>query len=78
MSDKLDCIVLPRDFWERGALGKGAAGEAGSSEEPSVLFERTDSLPGAGGRAGVEFGTAGVEETAGFSGARVSAGDGRF
>lgn len=88
ISDKLDCIVLPRDFCDKGGFGNGADGvgvSVISSAELSVRLESTDSLPGADGREGVDVGTGGVGEEAtvrevgGLSEAgRGSAGEGKL
>lgn len=58
MSDNPDCIVLPRDFVERGGLGKGADDDVvstkSSGEETSVRPEATESLPSVEGRGRVD------------------------
>lgn len=65
MSERLDCMVLPRDFCERGAFGSGTEGGVGvssnsSGEETSPRLETTDSLPAVDWREGLEEAAVGV------------------
>ena len=58
MSDNPDCMVLRRDFVERGGLDKGADDGAvstkSSGEETSARPELTESLPSVEGRGRLE------------------------
>lgn len=67
ISDRLDCMVLPRDFCDRGGFGTGPDCGVGvsvrSSEELSVRLDSTDSLPVADDREGADVGGVGEEAT---------------
>jgi hypothetical protein len=67
ISERLDCMVLPRDFWDRGAFGKVAEGGVGvsvrsSGEDTSPRLETPDSLPAVDCREGFEEVAVGVGE----------------
>ena len=67
MSERLDCIVLPRDFCDRGAFGNVAEGGVGvsvksSGEDTSPRLDTADSLPAVDWREGLEEVAVGVGE----------------